>query len=76
MIPESVEPLWFRTIWISDPHLGTVGCQAEPTPEPLMRRVNTIASRDAQNASQAGICAANYPHFSAPQYRRSRLRQV
>jgi UDP-2,3-diacylglucosamine pyrophosphatase LpxH len=28
MTPEPANPLWFRTIWISDTHLGTVGCQA------------------------------------------------
>jgi UDP-2,3-diacylglucosamine pyrophosphatase LpxH len=28
LIPESAEPIWFRTIWISDTHLGTVGCQS------------------------------------------------
>ena len=28
MIPEDIKPLWFRTIWISDTHLGTSGCQA------------------------------------------------
>ena len=28
MPPEIPGPLWFRAIWISDTHLGTVGCQA------------------------------------------------
>jgi UDP-2,3-diacylglucosamine pyrophosphatase LpxH len=28
MTPDDIKPLWFRSIWISDTHLGTIGCQA------------------------------------------------
>jgi UDP-2,3-diacylglucosamine pyrophosphatase LpxH len=28
MISDDIKPLWFRSIWISDTHLGTIGCQA------------------------------------------------